>query len=885
MDVKSAFLYDTIDEEVYGKDGSGKDVDLHLYRSMIGSLMYLIASRPDIMFVVCACARHQVTPKECHLHAVKRIFRYLKGHPKLGLWYPKESPFDLVAYSDSDYGGASQDRKSTIGGCLFLGRRLISWQCKKQAIVATSTTEAKYVAAASSYGQVLWIQNQLLDYGYNFMNTKIYIDNNSAICSACHERLSLRESHHLYYHSRLAFCDYHNMVAILEKYEQNIDFHPIVDFVEASHIRYALTFNPTIYVSHIRQFWSTARIETTEEGTKILATVDGILRTVTESSIRRNLKLNDEEGLSSLPDAELFENLTLMGYNISPNQKFTFQKGQFSHQWKYLIHTIMQCLSPKSTGFNEFSSNIATALVCLATNRTYNFSKIIFDGLGEGSETPTEPHYTPSPEAQQPSHTPFSSPTLPPVTISSSLPPVADETASPLKDVSQGEACLTDSGFVADPDRANITKTSTLPHESTSRVTSLAADEGSIGDHRIKGQCKFLEDRQGEGIKHSRDDAPIKGRRLDEEEAATERLSSDTKEIRLDEGEATAKRVVPTAVAVPTATVSTPTGSGVVSTASPTIPIVAPIFATAATVTPYTRQKRKEKMVETNTPKKKKRLQEQMDVKFARELEEELERDAQRMNEQIARDAEIARIHAEEELQIMIDGLDRSNETVAKYLQEYHQFATELPIEKRIDLICDLDRGMTFEELEAKFTAVWKQVEDFIPMGSKKAAERLKRKGIRFEQESMKKLKTSEVVPKEVKIPDEVPEEKELLEDHKTRRQLSQLPILCGSIEAYVYGRSEPVIGLSKGVTQQLTPTSDKEMELWVELKRLYEPDDEDQLWTHTQNQMHAPVERKLYDICGVHQVTSKDKEIFMLVEKDYPLRKGLSIVMICYKL
>nr|GFA74499.1 hypothetical protein [Tanacetum cinerariifolium] len=94
-------------ENPWGKDGPGKDVELHLYRSMIGSLMYLTASRLDIMFVVCACARHQVTPKECHLHVVKRIFRYLKGHLKLGPWYPKESPFDLVAYSDSDYCGAT----------------------------------------------------------------------------------------------------------------------------------------------------------------------------------------------------------------------------------------------------------------------------------------------------------------------------------------------------------------------------------------------------------------------------------------------------------------------------------------------------------------------------------------------------------------------------------------------------------------------------------------------------------------------------------------------------------------------------------------------------------------------------------------------------------
>nr|GEY62056.1 ribonuclease H-like domain, reverse transcriptase, RNA-dependent DNA polymerase [Tanacetum cinerariifolium] len=113
MDVKSTFLYRTIDEE--GKDGTGKYVELHLYISMIGSLMYLTASRPNIMFVVCAYARHQATHKECHLHDVKRIFRYLKGNLKLGLWYPKESPFDLVAYSNSDYGGANQDRKSTTG--------------------------------------------------------------------------------------------------------------------------------------------------------------------------------------------------------------------------------------------------------------------------------------------------------------------------------------------------------------------------------------------------------------------------------------------------------------------------------------------------------------------------------------------------------------------------------------------------------------------------------------------------------------------------------------------------------------------------------------------------------------------------------------------------
>ncbi|GJT38174.1 putative ribonuclease H-like domain-containing protein [Tanacetum coccineum] len=136
------------------KDAEAEDIDVYLYRSMIGSLMCLIDSRPDIMFVVCACARFQVTPKVSYLYAVKRIFRYLKGQPKLGLWYPKDSPFDLEAYTDSDYASSSLDRKSITGCCQFLGRRLISWQCKKQTIVANSTTEAEYVAAANCCGQI-----------------------------------------------------------------------------------------------------------------------------------------------------------------------------------------------------------------------------------------------------------------------------------------------------------------------------------------------------------------------------------------------------------------------------------------------------------------------------------------------------------------------------------------------------------------------------------------------------------------------------------------------------------------------------------------------------------------------------------------------------------
>nr|GEZ76926.1 hypothetical protein [Tanacetum cinerariifolium] len=353
----------------------------------------------------------------------------------------------------------------------------------------------------------------------------------------------------------------------------------------------------------------------------------------------------------------------------------------------------------------------------------------------------------------------------------------------------------------------------------------------------------------------------LKGRRLDEGEEAAERVSDDTEEMVtvltfMDAASILTSggvQMVSTAAEVVTATVSIPTGSGVVSTASPTIPTAALIFTTATKSTSYMRRKGKETMVESETPKKKK---------------------------------------------------------------EYHQFATELPIERRIELISDLVKyqdnyakvlkyqtqqkpltrkqqrefytsvlrnqagwkakhfkGMTLEEikekfdqvLKEKFDQVWKKIQDFIPIGSKEEAERFKRKGLRLEQES-----TSE----EVKATEEVPEE-------KVKEMMQLVPVEEIYVEALQV--KHPIIDWKELVKETLSvrpATSDKEMEIWVELKRLYEPDVEDQLWTHTQNLMHALVEWKLYDMCGVHHVTSKDIEIFMLVEKDYPLRKGLNMTI-----
>ncbi|GJY50513.1 putative ribonuclease H-like domain-containing protein, partial [Tanacetum coccineum] len=306
------------------KDEDGEEVDVHLHISMIGSLMYLTSSRSDIMFAVCACARYQVNLKVSHLHAIKMIFRYLKGQPKLGLWYLKDLPFDLVAYTDSDYVGASLDRKSTTG-----------------------VNDVR-----------------------------------------------------------------HNLLLLLKV---NAARHNLLLLLKVNAARHKLTTTATI------------KVKTVNGEVQLQALVDGKKIIVTEVSFRRDLQLNDEEGTDCLPNATIFEELTRIRYG-KLLQKLTFYKAFFSPRWKFLIHTILQCLSAKTTAWNEFSSTMASAIICLATNQKFNFSKYIFESLvknlenvsgkflmylrfkhekggerlfwkkemGKGSANPTDPHHTPT---------------------------------------------------------------------------------------------------------------------------------------------------------------------------------------------------------------------------------------------------------------------------------------------------------------------------------------------------------------------------------------------------------------------------------------------------------------------------------------------------------
>nr|GEX72391.1 hypothetical protein [Tanacetum cinerariifolium] len=640
---------------------------------------------------------------------------------------------------------------------------------------------------------------------------------------------------------KLAFCDYHNMIAILEKTEHNIDFHQIVDFLEASHIRYALTISPTVYVSHIRQFWSTTRVETTNLETKILATVD-----VTQ---------------------------------------------------------------------------------------------------GEGSATPTEPHHTPSSQEQHsphhdpslPSHpttttepihqTPTENPTLRRYTRmairiaqSKALSPAADKPASLLRNDRQREAFPTVSSLYARQDRENINKTFALPHESSPRVTSLDVDEGNqdLKISGLKARVKFLEDKDIGSAEPTQEDAPIKGgiKETGEEvraEKSTELGSNDTEEMVNVLSSIEATNILTSRVAVASVSPAVDVLTAGVPTVSGSFPTVSVIFTTASVVTPYTRRPR------------------EITIGVAREMEEEFARENKRLSEQLARDSEIARLHVEEELKMMIEGLDRSNEVIAKHLQEYEHAEAELNVREKIELINELVkyqdhhakilkyqaqqskplskkkqkkfymsvlrshagwktkhfRGMALEEIKEKFIPVWKQLEYFVPVSSKEEGERVKKKGLKLDQGSAKRMKTSEDVSEEdlkgmIQL---VPLEEVYVEALQLKHPIIDWEIHSKEKIEYWKIIRLGVVDFVEGNFKYQTSYKRQGEGVMGRLKRLFEPDFEDQLWTHNQALMHDPVEWKLYDTCGVHHVFSKDQEIFMLVEKDYPLRKELATVMICNKL
>ncbi|GJX54734.1 hypothetical protein Tco_0283103 [Tanacetum coccineum] len=556
------------------------------------------------------------------------------------------------------------------------------------------------------------------------------------------------------------------MVAYLKKTEGSEGFHQIVDFLNASHIQYALTKNPTIYVSPIQQFWQTATARTLDNGElEITATIDGKVKTVTEVSIRRHIKLEDSDGISNLPTTEIFSQLALMG--------------------------------SKKTSWEQFSSNIATAIICLATNRKFNFSKLIFDGMGEGSTVLVESHHTPTgaPSTSQPHLSPtlrssirqeteVPQPSSPPHTN------VADEAASTGVDVRYGGAATTVTSLDAGQGSGNIDKTPSMPHDSPLlRGHTLGSDEGRMQHNELMDLVTKLSDRvvaletdlqQTKKVYGAAFTKLIKKvKRLEKKD----KLSKSRRKARIVFNfDFNAAKEVSTTEPVSTAGAAVTTASVVVSTVSPT------------------------------------------------------------------RVSTIDDIASESLVYLLND------------IKSYKRYQEE----EGKDYQCP-------EEASSFNVKEWEDIQARVEADEELAQRILKE----LEQESSKRQKTGESTE---------PRDKE--DDELSQDELQQMMIIVLEQGMNVEALQTKYLIIDKISTPKVLGSTKKIIRVGnhIESEGLFEPDKEDELWK-LQKPIHD-LTWKLYDSCGVHHVSTKTGiDLYMLVEKEYPLSRGVLTQMLVAKL
>ncbi|GKB78948.1 hypothetical protein Tco_0945843 [Tanacetum coccineum] len=655
----------------------------------------------------------------------------------------------------------------------------------------------------------------------------------------------------------LEFCDKHNMVAYLEKPEGSAEFHQIIDFLTASHIHYALTENPTIYASFIKQFWTTATSSTNVNGeVELTASIDGQAKTITEASLRRHLKLEDNGGITSLPNTEIFEQLALIGY-ATDSDKLTFQK--------------------------------ATAIICLATNRTFNFSKFIFDAMVKNLDNPhkflmyprfiqiclnkqrrllqthtrtyptlvltqkvfnnmkrvtrgysgediplfpsmiTAPDTSPSRITSSPSlspqHTPVSAP-------STSPPPITETSPT-------------------------VEEPAPMPHESPLQsVQSLRRDEGSVSLNELMDLVTQLTNKVGS-------------------------LENELKNTKKAYGTAITKLVK--------------------------------------------RVKKLEKQVKTGKASRRTKIVlsedeaiEEDSSKQGRSLIEELDIDADiflvpphaEIQEKISDETEVL-LEEEEATEIVQDqevvkkGNKRFLLLTLHLILLMYQLVLPLkllrsprskskkkglvmkkPLDYKNRLMGKKEKGLYHalqnrprSEVEVRKNMMeWDQIHSFVPIDSEEEVQRLKRAGQDVEVKPTKRQRTEEVLESVQEQTDEEPKTNELSQEQPNQMVFEDMLKNFDKDDLDKLWSLVQERYISSGLTE------DKEIELWVELKMLFEPDAE--IFLELQKYMHDPLKWWLYDMCAVHHVsTEKGQDIFMLVEKDYPLTKGLATLMLCNKL
>ncbi|GJV25436.1 hypothetical protein Tco_1378131 [Tanacetum coccineum] len=403
-------------------DLQGTPTDQTTYRRMIRGLMYLTASRPDIAFATFVCARYQARPTVKHLKEVKRIFRYLRQSYNMGLWYPKDSRFELIAYSDADHAGCKDDCKSTSGGLQFLGEKLVSWSSKKQDCTAMSTAEAEYVSLSACCAQVIWMRTQLLDYGYKYNKIPMYCDSKSAIAISCNPVQHSRTKHiNIRYHfikehvekgtvelyfvgTEYQLADLftkalpkerfeylvHRIVIIMAQQQHAADVHP--DELCPPNKRYDLMdANKKV---DLEQFWHTLK----EDGSNYRLTfmLDKKVLNLTLDDFRTIFHLPQENANNhdSFVPPPLFLDMVQfykqkLGFTMELKTLSSFKTTGLLQPWQMLCKIFSKCLTTHVTRWDQPPLQIMQMMYFFVNNIHVDYAKLLWEGLYYSLHHPT----------------------------------------------------------------------------------------------------------------------------------------------------------------------------------------------------------------------------------------------------------------------------------------------------------------------------------------------------------------------------------------------------------------------------------------------------------------------------------------------------------------
>ncbi|GJR78011.1 hypothetical protein Tco_0090376 [Tanacetum coccineum] len=724
--------------------------------------------------------------------------------------------------------------------------------------------------------------------GKDFSNPLIVDSLLKTIWSSMHHVFTMK--HWLVQSKRLL----HNMVAFLEKSTGSAGFHQIIDFLNRSHICYALTKKPAVYISFIKQFWRSAEATTDDNGeVQITATIDGHSMTITEGSLRRHLKLDDQDGISSIPNSEIFEQLTLIGYHTDSDE-LTFQKGAFSPQWRFLIHSILYCLSPKKTAWEQFSSNIATAVICLATNR-----KITSSPSPSPDPSPShslEPSTQHSPDnttavASQPSLT-QPSPTHPspraehhfPTPHDSPLHAVhshgSDEGGLKLNELMNLVTKLSDWIGVLEADLKKTNKSYSSAYTKLILRVKKLESQIKIGKERRKPRVVLSDDEVIE------DDSSKQGRKLSDAEIQ-EKAST---EIELFIQEVTPIEVIQDQGSSKKGSAEVSTARAIKDTASEEVLIVSTTevnISTAGETVTYSRRseeqrKRKDKgkaiMIESKPKKKSKKELKQERLSFAEAIKLE-----EQMNEeqraQIARDEEIARQWDEEEKQRAMDEarstkkIDWTDPSVIRPIfEKVWDFNQHIePMEHGTEKMKSSKKMKLPEKIVEEEVDTQEEMKEVVKEPGAKRKKSIPRKSTRKRQKIEEDAEKEELKGfLDIILKEEVPIEVESLS--------TKFPI--------VDWKTCDVEELYRLVKEKYSPSRLEGFDLMLkgDLYTLFESDEEGEIWKNQHE--YNLISWRLCDICGIHILLMENNlAIHMLTEKKYPLSQEMLSKMLSRKL